>query len=427
MATDAINKTYDIKKDDLQHALQAAVHGHFFKSVYEKKLSDITKGTKLPGFRPGKVPKSLLDKRYGPALIQETTEEVVQQSLTQILEKEQLKMAAQPKVDIKPIKLGSDVEYTAEFESLPVIDAIDFKKLSLQKAVVDLSEQECEQLADEAIKQSPEWQTIKKAASKGDQVTIDYVGKIDDTAFEGGSAEKAEIVLGEGRFIEDLETGIIGMKADETKAIEVTFPATYHAEHLAGKAAVFTIVLHDVKKAQYAKLDKAWFEKSGSKATTKKEFLEEIKVQKQPMADQTAKRLTHKRLSDALIAHVDCSVPQSLVKAELGGDKAGEPDKASKEKAESRVKYSLVVQQLAESFKTQVTNADIEQFIESIVPPGIDKKLFMSWYAQDKNQLQKVKIAVLENKVLDHALDLCQLKEEKMTLESAKSELNKES
>ena len=146
------------------------------------------------------------------------------------------------------------------------------------------------------------------------------------------------------------------------------------------------------------------------------------------MADQMASRLTKKRLEDALTDYVKCPVPESLVQSELGAQgKDEKPSAGATKKAQARVKYLLIIQQLAETFNTQVTNADIEKFIDTIVPPGIDKKMFMSWYMQDKNQLEKIKMAVLENKVLDHVQELCQVTEDKMSLESVKTAINKES
>ena len=428
MATDAINKTYDIKTETLQHTIEAAVNAQFFKDIYDKKLQEITKDIKMPGFRPGKVPKGLLNQRYGASLLREVTGEVVQQSMDQILEKENLKMATQPKLDIKTAAVGSDLEYKAEFESFPTIEPIDFKKIKLKKAVVDLSEKELEALAKEAIKNAPSWQESKKPAKDSDKVTIDYSGAIDGELFDGGSAKGASVVLGAGKFLAALEEGIVDMKVGEKKDISVTFPQDYHAAHLAGKEAVFTVTLHKVENPVYAKLDTEWFKKQGSEATTKKDYLVEYKVAQQPMADQMASRVTKKRLEDALTDYVKCPVPEALVQSELGAQAKDEKPSASAiKKAQARVKYLLIIQQLAETFNTQVTNADIEKFIDTIVPPGIDKKMFMSWYMQDKNQLEKIKMAVLENKVLDHVQELCQVTEDKMSLESVKTAINKES
>jgi trigger factor len=428
MATDAINKTYDIKTETLQHTIEAAVNAQFFKDIYDKKLQEITKDIKMPGFRPGKVPKGLLNQRYGASLLREVTGEVVQQSMDHILEKENLKMATQPKLDIKTAAVGSDLEYKAEFESFPTIEPIDFKKIKLKKAVVDLSEKELEALAKEAIKNAPSWQESKKPAKDNDKVTIDYSGAIDGELFDGGSAKGASVVLGAGKFLAALEEGIVDMKVGEKKDISVTFPEDYHAAHLAGKEAVFTVTLHKVENPVYAKLDTEWFKKQGSEATTKKDYLVEYKVAQQPMADQMASRVTKKRLEDALTDYVKCPVPETLVQSELGAQAKDEkPSASATKKAQARVKYLLIIQQLAETFNTQVTNADIEKFIDTIVPPGIDKKMFMSWYMQDKNQLEKIKMAVLENKVLDHVQELCQVTEDKMSLESVKTAINKES
>ena len=428
MVVDSINKTYDIEKKGLKCELTAAISASYLKEEYDKKLNRVVKTVKIPGFRPGKVPKAMLIQRYGAGLQRETAEEAVEKSLNEIFKKESIRMASQPKVELKAFEIGSDLGYSANFESMPEIEKIDLEKITVKKPLIELTEKDLESIANDDIKKSPTWEESKKALKEGYKVKMDFDGSVDQKSFEGGVGKDIEVVVGEGKFLKDFEKGVIGMKAGEKKDIDVTFPDSYHQKSLAGKKAVFSICINEVWEPKYHKLDKKWFEQCNSKAKTKKEFLEELREREKAVVERMEKKITSNRLSDALSESVSFPVPQSLVEADLGEQehKDKESSKEATEKATERVKYMLIIQELVNEFKIQVTGQEIERYLESVMPAGIDMNFFKSWYVQDEKRVEKIKVAVLEEKVLERAKEMCQLKDEKMTLVKAKEELSKE-
>lgn len=427
MTANPVNKTYDIKSDNLQCQLKAEVNADFFKSVYDKKLKEISKGFKLPGFRPGKVPKGLLDSRYGAAILKESAEEVVEKSLGEILEKEKLQVANQPKLDLQKVEIGSGLVYSAEFESMPTIEDIDFEKLEIEQPVVTLSEKDLEEIAKAQIKNSPNWAETKKAIKDGDKIKVDFDGKVDGKAFEGGAGKDIEITVGEGKFLKDFEKGVVGTKAGESCQLDVHFPKDYHQDKLAGKVAVFEVKVSEVWEPKYSKLDEEWFKKCGSKATNKKEFLEEIRKKEQVVVDKMARKITCNRIADALSDMMKFPVPQSLIDRELkDATETGKALKEKTEKAKSSMRYILLMQKMIQDFKIDASPAELELYLESLIPAGVDMQFFKSWYVQDKSRIEKIRMAVLEEKVLDRVKNLCILKDVKMTLDKARKQLDKE-
>ena len=430
MVVNSINKTYDIEKKGLKCELTAAISASYLKEEYDKKLNQVVKTVKIPGFRPGKVPKALLIQRYGAGLQRETAEEAVEKSLNEIFKKESIRRASQPKVDLKAFEIGNDLDYSANFESMPEIKKIDLEKITVKKPLIELTEKDLESIANDEIKKTPIWEESKNALEDGYKVKMDFDGSVDQQPFEGGVGKDIEVVIGEGKFLKDFEQGVIGMKAGEKKDIDVTFPDSYHQKSLAGKKASFSICINEVWAPKYHNLDKKWFENCNSKANTKKEFLEELREREKVVVERMEKKITSNRLSDALSESVSFPVPQSLVEADLDQqdikDKDEDSSKEATKKSTERVKYMLIIQELINEFKVQVTGQEIERYLESVMPAGIDMNFFKSWYVQDEKRVEKIKIAVLEEKVLERAKEMCQLKDEKMTLVKAREELSKE-
>ena len=427
MAVNSVNKTYDIEKNELKCKLKAAINADYLKYEYDKKLNQVLKTVKIPGFRSGKVPKAMLAQRYGPSLQKETAHEAVEKSLKEIFEKESLKMASQPKVDLKEFKLGSDLDYVADFESLPDIGKIELEKLTIKKPIVEMTEKDLMSIAEDEIKKSPIWEESKSSVKDGCKVKVDFDGTVDGVPFEGGSGKGMDIVIGEGRFLKDFEKGVVGMKPAGEKKIDVTFPNDYHQKTMAGKKAEFLVKIQAIWQAKYHKMDKKWFEICKSEAKTKKEFLEEVRKREQDSVEKMEKKIASNRLSDALKASVSFPVPESLIEIDLEQHGVGEKDKKKETKeAKERVKYMLIMQNLIDEFKIQVTGQEIEKYLESVMPAGIDVNFFKSWYVQDEKRVEKIKMAVLEEKVLERAKGMCQLKDEKMTFAKAKEALNKE-
>ena len=224
-----------------------------------EKLLEAQPEIEMKGFRKGKVPMALLKKQFGPRVLGEAMQESIDGAMNQHLEASGDRPAAQPEMKMadENWKEGDDVIVDVSYERLPDVPEADFSKIKLEKMVVKADEESVKEALENLANSAQNFKDRRKGskAKDGDQVVIDFVGKIDGEAFDGGTAEDYPLVLGSNSFIPGFEDGLVGVKAEEEKDVEVTFPENYGAENLAGKAAVFSVTVKAVKEPVAAEID----------------------------------------------------------------------------------------------------------------------------------------------------------------------------
>ncbi|MDX5365439.1 MAG: trigger factor, partial [Alphaproteobacteria bacterium] len=285
--------------DGLKRELKVQVPARDLEAKLGAKLDELKNQVRLKGFRPGKVPLSHLRKTFGKQVMGEVIQETVGESTQKAIEGESLRPAFQPSIDLEGeiqdvIDGKSDLTFKMSFEVIPTFDLADFSKVSLERLTADVKDEEI----DEALKRLAENQKNFEAraegakAETGDLLTIDFVGKIDGVAFDGGSAEDANLELGSGRFIPGFEEQLVGAKVGDDVEVKVTFPAEYGAEHLAGKDAVFDVKVKEVKAPAEVKVDDEFAKRFGLESLEKlREALsEQMKSDYARMSRQHLKR-----------------------------------------------------------------------------------------------------------------------------------------
>jgi trigger factor len=353
-------------------------------AALDAKIAEILPTLKLKGFRPGKVPQAHVRRLYGKALMTEVVEKTVNDTSQQVLSDTQLRIASRP--DVKPVSdmdqviAGrEDLAYDIEVEVMPDFEPIDVSTLSLERLVYHSSDEELEQALAEVVAQNRTFEARGEgeAAQDGDQLLIDFVGRIDGEAFEGGSATDAEIVLGSGQFIPGFEEQLVGAKAGDEVTVNVAFPEDYQVDRLKGQAAVFDVTVKEVRAPKAAEADDALAERLGL------ENLEALKTALRENLDReyvSASRFKLKRaLLDQLDTAHDIPLPPRMVQAEFDGiwaqvekDRAeGEtsPEDAGKSEeelrseyhkiAERRVRLGLVLAEIGRRGSINVTEAEL--------------------------------------------------------------------
>ena len=270
----------NVEKDGLNCTLTVTVPQDYITKDFNGKVTQLTK-TPRQGFRPGKVPRNMIIQWYQKDILQEITIDVAQKSFEKALKDNDLDIANQPDMDLKPLELGQDLVYTAKFELYPEVELIDFAKVKLDNPVAEISDEDVKKSFDEEVEKHPSWKEVARGAKKGDQLTIDFTGKIDGEEFQGGSATNHAFRYGHNQMLEDFEKPLKGKKKDADVEAKVVFPDDYHAEDMRGKEAVFSIKLNKVESPSPAKIDKDLFKKMGSEAETEEDFLQELKVIKE--------------------------------------------------------------------------------------------------------------------------------------------------
>ena len=272
----------------LERRLTISVPADSIDSAVKSRLQQLAKTQRINGFRPGKVPVSVIKKRFGQAVRQEIAGEAMQQNFYQAVVQEKLNPAGMPSFELKKDVDGEDLEFVASFEIYPELEVKDIEKIKLEKPVVDIKDEDLENMMETLRKQHADWKEVKRKAKKDDRVTINFVGTIDGEEFEGGKAEDFPLELGKGRMIPGFEKPLVGAKKGEEVVSDVTFPDDYHAENLKGKAAQFTINVTKVEGLSLPKVDADFAKLFGiedgdvdpSEALSKIEQIEQIEEEK---------------------------------------------------------------------------------------------------------------------------------------------------
>ena len=411
----------------------------------EEKLKEAQPSIEMKGFRKGKVPMALLRKQFGQRLLGESMQEAIDGAMSEHLEKTGDRPAAQPEMKMtnEDWKEGDDVNIEVSYEKLPEIAEVDFSKIKLERLVVKADEASVKEALDN-LAESPQavtYEAKKGAAKDGDQVVMDFVGKVDGEAFEGGSAEDYPLVLGSNSFIPGFEEGLLKVKAGDEKDVEVTFPEEYEAEHLAGKKAVFTCTIKEVRGPKKPQIDDELAKKFGA------EDLENLKTQITDRLEQEfkgASRAVAKRaLLDELDKKVSFDLPASLVDAEAAQiahqlwheenpDVQGhnhdkiEPTKEHIKLAERRVKLGLLLADIGQKAAVKVTDQEMTQAImnQARQYPGQERQFF-EFVQQNAQFRQQLQAPLFEDKVVDHIFELAAIKDKEVSKEDLQKAVEK--
>lgn len=414
-----------------------------------EKLAEAQPEIEMKGFRKGKVPMPLLKKQFGQRLLGEAMQETIDGAMNQHFEASGDKPALQPEVKMtnEDWKEGDDVNVEMSYEKLPEIPEVDLKSISLEKMTAKAGDDE----VDEALKNLAETAQDFKArdegaaAADGDQVVFDFVGKVDGEAFEGGSADDYPLVLGSGSFIPGFEEQLVGAKAGEEKDVTVTFPEEYQAEHLAGKEAVFSCTIKEVKEPVAAELDDELAKKFGAESLDA--LKEQIRERLEAEYAGAARQVTKRALLDKLDEMVKFDLPPTLVEAEAkqiahqlwheeNPDVEGhdhpeiEPTDEHNKLAERRVRLGLLLAELGQKAEVQVSDAEMTQAImnQARQYPGQERQFF-EFVQQNQQMQQQMRAPIFEDKVVDYILELAEVTEKEVSkeeLQKAVEELDEE-
>ncbi|WP_323764882.1 trigger factor [Marinovum sp.] len=414
-----------------------------------EKLAEAQPEIEMKGFRKGKVPMPLLKKQFGQRLLGEAMQETIDGAMNKHFEDSGDKPALQPEVKMtnEDWKEGDDVNVEMSYEKLPEIPEVDLKSISLEKMVAKAGDDEVDEALKNLAETAQDFQARDEgaAAEDGDQVVFDFVGKVDGEAFEGGSAEDYPLVLGSGSFIPGFEEQLVGVKAGEEKDVTVSFPEDYQAEHLAGKEAVFSCTIKEVKAPVAAELDDELAKKFGAESLDA--LKEQIRERLEAEYNGAARQVTKRALLDALDEKVKFELPPTLVEAEAkqiahqlwheenpevqGHDHPEiETTEEHNKLAERRVRLGLLLAELGQKAEVQVSDAEMTQAImnQARQYPGQERQFF-EFVQQNQQMQQQMRAPIFEDKVVDYILELADVTEKEVSkeeLQKAVEELDEE-
>ncbi len=415
----------------------------------EARIKEVAPQMKLKGFRPGKVPASYVKKTFGRDFMGEIINASLNETSQGALEELKLRPAAPAEMNLtsdmdKVIAGQEDLAYEMSLEVMPEFTPVDPKTLKLTRPTYEASEEDLDEALKELASQAKSYEDKKGKTVKaveGDQLTIDFLGKIDGEAFDGGAATDADLVIGSGRFIPGFEEQLKGAKVGEEKTIEVTFPEEYQAKHLAGKAATFDVTVKAIKAEVESKIDDEFAKRIGL------ESLDQLKELLKSNLNQQYAGATRFKLKRALLDILDeghdFALPPKMVDAEFEGiwaqvsaDKdAGQlPEEDAKKSedelkaeykkiAERRVRLGLVLAEIGRANNVGVSDQELSNAImaEARNYPG-QEKMVLDFYRQNPNAAAQLRAPIYEEKVVDLIVSVAEVKDEAIT----KEELMKE-
>ncbi len=409
----------------LGRRLSMTINAGDIKKAMDKELINTAKKVRIDGFRKGKVPLRIVEQRYGASILQDTLSDLMQKTFIEAIMQEKLNPAGAPSYTPSQYKEGEDYTFTVEFEVYPQVEIKDIDKIEVEKPVANVEDADIETMIETLRKQQGTWKEADQAAKEQDRVTLDFVGRVDGEEFEGGKANDFALVLGQGRMIPGFEDAIIGHKAGEQFDINVTFPESYHAENLKGKAAVFAATLKKVEQLELPELTADVIKRFGIADGSINSLRAEVSKNMARELKATIRNKVKSQVIDGLVKNNDIDVPSALVDREIdvlrqqaisrfGGNNKQSfelPKELFEAEAKRRVTTGLLFSEIIESKKLVADEARVQDLINEIATAYEDPKEVIEYYSKDKKAKENLSSVALEDQVIDLLLESAKVTE----------------
>ncbi len=416
------------KIKDLHYSVNGLISAAELQATADEILTEYGKTAKMPGFRPGHIPLSVLRQKFNASAYGEAIDKLMNKDLNDYVAEKKIRLAGAPKADLAGWQIGKDAEYSLEFDILPTLPDIDLEKFTVTKKTAKLDEAEVEKSLENIRKtrSTAEKQGADYVAADGDVAVIDFKGFVGDTAFEGGEAKKHHLILGSGAFIPGFEDQIIGHKAGDKFDVNVKFPDAYHAENLAGKDARVEVEIHEIRKHLLPELNDELAKTVGQESVDA--LREHIRNIINEQYAQAAQQEMRNELLDILADKVKLDLPAVLVEQELSmaksehdhahahcdsncGDDHKWDEKKERRDAERRVKLGLILAEWGTKNKVEVSREDLQQAVWAEAARYPDPKQVFEFYNKNQNALAILRGMIFERKALDAMLTHVKTKE----------------
>ena len=437
--------------EGLKREFKVVIAAAEIDSKVDERLKEIAPTLQLPGFRPGKVPATLVKKRFGQSLLGEVLEKSVNESSQQALDERGLRPAGQPNIEVVSFDEGKDLEFNLSVELMPEIEPLDYSVLKLKKLVAEANEKDIDDALSKLAEQHKGSEPIssKRASKIGDILVIDFVGSVDGEKFDGGSAEGHHLELGSNQFIPGFEEQLVGKKAGASVKVEVKFPENYSQANLSGKNAFFDTEIKEIRQSTEVKIDDDFAKLFGLEELSA--LRDALKTQIEQELEQTTKARLKRELLDKLEDVKPFDVPQSMSDQEYAsicqavkaneenantsnldqqennnedGEGATPVDeslsdddkKEYRQIAERRVRLALVLQEVGRLNNIEVSDEEVQRalFQEASRYPGQEKQI-MELYQKNPQAMASIRAPLYEDKIVDFITEMAEVSEKKVT------------
>ncbi len=415
----------------LERRMTIGVPAAEVENAVAARLNEAARTVKINGFRKGKIPLKVIKNRFGKGVRQEVLGEIMSRSYYAAITEQKIKPAGQPKIEPKSLDEGKDIEFVATFEVYPEVTLSDFSKVKAERLVAEVTDKDVDTMIENLRQQRQEWEEVKRQAKNDDMVNIDYEGTIDGETFSGGTGSNTNLVLGSGRMIEGFEKGLVKSKAGDEVTLELTFPEQYRNKDLAGKPVVFKVKVNKVSAPKLPELNDEFFAAFGVTEGGEAGFRKEVAANMERELKKASKNRLKTNVMDVLLEQNEVDVPTALVGAEIDVlrqqalqqfgagaqnlDPSLLPDELFREQAEKRVKLGLILGEVIKQKGLRADAAKVREAIEDIAATYETPDEVVNYYYSNKEQLDTVESAVLEDQVFDLIAEQAQIKERKVS------------
>ncbi len=402
--------------EGLQRHLLIDIPAEQVNQAVDEKLSELATQVRLDGFRPGKVPVKVVKQRFGSQVRQDVYAELIQSTFQEAVEQQELMPAGEPSIELTEAEETDGFGYKATFDVVPTPELSDLSGQSLQRPVAEMADSDLDEMIEKLRTQRATLEDVDRAAQDGDTLYIDFLGEIDGEAFAGGKGEDVPLELGSGAMIDGFESGLLGAQVGEERTVEVVFPEDYRAEHLAGKAASFTVKVNRVTEKKLPEIDAEFNKSYGVDDDTEESLRAEVRKNMQLELGHKLKDLYKNNALDLLQASNPLDIPQALIDREaerikqqmmqemqMQGQQTSYnlPASIFADQAKKRVHLGLLSAEVIKQQAFEVTEDELRQFAETLSQSYQNPSEIVDFYMDNAAQRERLKDLILEDKVVD--------------------------
>ncbi|MEA3291499.1 MAG: trigger factor [Pseudomonadota bacterium] len=416
----------------IERKLTITVPASEMDQMISKRLSELSRSVKVPGFRPGKVPRKVVESRYGDQVLREAADELINTSYREALTSQEILPAGLLSIEPQQLARGQDLEYVAVLEVFPEIPETGLKGQSVERPLVEVTEEDIDRTLEDIRSRNTQYEATEEAARVGDRVLIDFEGFIDDEPFAGGAASDFPVVVGAGALLKEFDQQLEGVKKGEEKEFDVTFPEDYAGKDVAGKTAQFKITIKKVEQAHLPELNDELATQLGIEEGGIEKLREEVANSLQRELDLRRRGRLREQVMDLLYKNNDIPLPARMVEEELERAVAevrqqleaqGLPSKQNIERshyesgARRRVALGLIVREIVAAHDIEVDKERVQSRIEEMAASYEQPAEYLQLYMSDRERSAQVEGLVLEEQVVDKLLEDAEISDKKMSFQ----------
>lgn len=415
---------------ELERKMSVQLPEQTIKDKVEARLKNIAKDIRLDGFRPGKIPPTIIRKRFGSRVREEVLGDLMKSSFQDAITEQNLQLAGRPLITPETIDDGEGFKYIASFEVLPEISLADLKQLKVNCATAELVEDDVDAAIDRLRRQKTVWKIVERPAKDGDRVTIHFSGKAAGEDFTQGGVRNQPVILGSKTMIVGFEEKLVGTEAGQLLNFELDFPENYNAEHLAGKTASFEVEVVTVEEGELPEVDGDFVKGFGAKNGDIDAFREDIRKNLQREMDESIRAKLKTVIVDALLETHDINLPKALIDGEATRLKESakqdaqrtinkideqNSDQRIQDQAIRRVKLGLIFGELVKKLDIKPDESLVRSKIESMAQSYEDPEVVVNWYYSNPDQLKHIEQLVFEEQIVDWVVEQAEVTDQTMS------------